>query len=622
MVVFCTCGNIAIYAPRGQKAIRCKQCRINNDVDNSRPLCKRMENGVYVCNTRATMGIEGTKKPLFCASHEYGNDGKTKHVDVVNKKCVGSETETCTKIPAYGPPGGKVISCVAHKKSDDWIDLKAPHCYCGKIASYGQKGKRPSRCLIHKDDTFTNTRSRKCDYENCEIQPVFGPPNGSAHRCWKHKLDGYRNLYMIRCSECDTMATFGVNYGEPFRCFAHKTLEMFDVHSTKCQLCDKQPSFGIRGSSADHCYDHKTPEEVNVRCNLCESTGCQKQPGYAPEGNKPIRCYDHKIDLDINIYNKLCKFDKCDGRAIYGLIRGVAKWCSQHKSADMVKLAKSCKLCDKEPFYGLVNGEKEYCADHKQPDCVVIYKRCVADSCTKRRTFGLPGELKIHCKNHAKRGETDKKFPKCQVCGISIAKYSSISDTIPQRCESDKLPTDVNIVDRTCALCGLIDTIPWNQSQCTDCLLFPFVSISKELVIKNLFDKNGINYVSNNKPVDINCSAKRPDFHIDMDYFQLIVEVDEHQHRSYPKECEIIRMMQIQQDLGSERVIFIRYNPDDYIDHMGNKVRLPNGRHETLLNLIHTVRLINIETLPPLGVYYLFYDGFNSSNIAIQQIVY
>jgi len=55
-------------------------------------------------------------------------------------------------------------------------------------------------------------------------------------------------------------------------------------------------------------------------------------------------------------------------------------------------------------------------------------------------------------------------------------------------------------------------------------------------------------------------------------YQVLIVEVDENQHDTYDCSCENKRIMQLSQDINHRPLIFIRFNPDDYLDSQGNNI--------------------------------------------------
>lgn len=105
------------------------------------------------------------------------------------------------------------------------------------------------------------------------------------------------------------------------------------------------------------------------------------------------------------------------------------------------------------------------------------------------------------------------------------------------------------------------------------------------------------------------CSKKRPDYVIDNGKFQIVVEVDEHQHNSYPCDCEIGRMLMIHQDIGMT-TIFIRYNPDNYkVNGKTIKGSSTNPKREVVL--VDTIkRLMEMEFNDGLYVSYLYYDKF------------
>ena len=67
------------------------------------------------------------------------------------------------------------------------------------------------------------------------------------------------------------------------------------------------------------------------------------------------------------------------------------------------------------------------------------------------------------------------------------------------------------------------------------------------------------------------CSRKRPDSTLLFEGVNVVVEVDERQHRSYDKDCEDQRMKQVKQDIACAFMpesgaalptVFIRFNPD------------------------------------------------------------
>lgn len=72
------------------------------------------------------------------------------------------------------------------------------------------------------------------------------------------------------------------------------------------------------------------------------------------------------------------------------------------------------------------------------------------------------------------------------------------------------------------------------------------------------------------KKIQNGCSKRRPDLLLDLGYQILIIEIDENQHEDYDISCENKRLMEISQDLNFRPIIFIRFNPDDYIKNKSN----------------------------------------------------
>ena len=121
--------------------------------------------------------------------------------------------------------------------------------------------------------------------------------------------------------------------------------------------------------------------------------------------------------------------------------------------------------------------------------------------------------------------------------------------------------------------------------------------------------------------VDGGCSKRRPDCRIECLTHTVIVENDENSHASYETICENKRDMEIFTDCGSRPIVFIRFNPDSYIDKEG--VRHPGCfRYKNGLKLVkeqwnlRTPVLLDcvklaVETVPTRDItrHYLFYDA-------------
>jgi hypothetical protein len=74
------------------------------------------------------------------------------------------------------------------------------------------------------------------------------------------------------------------------------------------------------------------------------------------------------------------------------------------------------------------------------------------------------------------------------------------------------------------------------------------------------------------KKVEGGCSKRRPDLLLDLGERIIIVEVDENKHTNYDCSCENKRLMELSRDLGHRPIVFIRFNPDGYVDSAGKKI--------------------------------------------------
>jgi len=64
------------------------------------------------------------------------------------------------------------------------------------------------------------------------------------------------------------------------------------------------------------------------------------------------------------------------------------------------------------------------------------------------------------------------------------------------------------------------------------------------------------------RKVQNGCSRRRPDVCIDFGSHCLMIEVDENRHVNYT--CEEKRMVELYEDIGFRKIVFLRFNPDGY----------------------------------------------------------
>jgi hypothetical protein len=160
---------------------------------------------------------------------------------------------------------------------------------------------------------------------------------------------------------------------------------------------------------------------------------------------------------------------------------------------------------------------------------------------------------------------------KHEIC-LKYPKYNFIGEKKGSFCYEHRLLNMSNVVSKYCKT-YLCDTIIGNKygGYCLYC----FSNIHPEKCIKYktkemrvvVFVKNNFNNLTwvHDKPIQDGCSKRRPDLFLDLGYQIIIIEIDENQHLDYEDICENKRIMILSQDLNHRPIIFIRFNPDDYI---------------------------------------------------------
>jgi hypothetical protein len=216
---------------------------------------------------------------------------------------------------------------------------------------------------------------------------------------------------------------------------------------------------------------------------------------------------------------------------------------------------------------------------------------------------------KKRCKNCVKKRRNvycihDKRKTRCKICGGQELCLSPHCEIMPH--------------DKT-----------KNKGYCSWCFrhLFPNESISCAWKTKELSVKNHIATEfphldwKFDKIVEGTCSYRRPDSLVDLGDRVIIVETDEHQHTDYNQDCETRRMIEIWNSVQHRPTVFIRFNPDEYIDDKGmrqlscwNSGKLVKKRKNEWEERLQTLkREIQkwIDEIPPKSIHpvYLFYDA-------------
>lgn len=208
----------------------------------------------------------------------------------------------------------------------------------------------------------------------------------------------------------------------------------------------------------------------------------------------------------------------------------------------------------------------------------------------------------------------DVKDKRCARCG-KIATFthsaSGIVLCVFHATTSDIAPEELAARSpyRRCAQCGRWAHINSPKTRCMMCDPSSVVHRKETRVVKAL-EKDGWELTHDRRlECTGGCTQERPDVLIDLGHRVLIVEVDEHQHESYPADCELTRMGRLAQDLGGPPVVFLRWNPDAFrVDGVLQRVKWVQRYAVLVAWLNHMVSCPLHVNAMNYEVVYLFYD--------------
>jgi len=358
---------------------------------------------------------------------------------------------------------------------------------------------------------------------------------------------------MPKCNLCNTRATFNIASEKTAKfCKMHKESGMIDVVNKKCEFdgCAIHPVYNIIGSKiGKFCFKHKIDGMIDIISKKCIKLNCKVRASFNFEGKQPpLYCSEHKLKDMINIRNISCIYEKCNLDASFNYSdQKIPKYCSKHKLDKMVNIKNKCKFlnCYKSPTYNYADKKRAiYCATHKLPDMINHKnKLCEFDNCTKQANFNLDGENSKFCYEH-------------------------------------KTSEMVNVGSKKCKFCPTIVKNKY-EGYCLRCFIhtFPDKPVSRNYKTK---EKTVTDYILStfpeydwitDKKIQDGCSSRRPDMLLDLGYQVIIIEIDETQHKDYDCSCENKRIMELSKDVNHRPIVFIRFNPDEYIDEDNNLVK-------------------------------------------------
>ena len=301
-----------------------------------------------------------------------------------------------------------------------------------------------------------------------------------------------------------------------------------------------------------------------------------------------MRHYKLKFSGMIDVVNSRCIFENCNKNPYFNN-PGERKrlYCASHRKECMISIGKKCEFedCKTIPHFNNPSEKKgKFCSKHRLEDMInVITKKCQFKNCKKKPHFNLPTEkIAIYCATHRKENMIDIKHKKCifEGCNMMSPSFNYPDQKSGEYCSLHKRDGMVNVISKRCLTdhCDIMVSSKYN-GYCLRCFIYMFpeepVILNyrlKEKHIEDFIKKEFSNYTFiNNKQISGGCSKRRPDFYMDLLTHIIIIEVDENQHEDYS--CENKRMMELFLDGGSIPIVFIRINPDSYIDENNKKIK-------------------------------------------------
>jgi hypothetical protein len=385
---------------------------------------------------------------------------------------------------------------------------------------------------------------------------------------------------------CTLIASFGYpGYGTKF-CSKHKEPKMVNLVSKMCECGRARPIYNYEGLKANFCKECKEDDMINVADKKCF---CGRvKPTFNLEGLRPAYCVQCKTPEMIDVYSNRCECGKsCNACFNYKGLK--ARYCSQCKEDDMVNVIhKKCKCGSAQPSINYEGLVAEYCKKCKEPGMIVVNRRTCIVCLSEQATFnelGKKAEYCRFCKTETMIDIADKcKFEHCVRTGSKKYKYYCT------HCFANLFPND-----------PLTSGIRLK---------------SKENQVRDFLNSNYEGFI-HDQPIftdACDCSHKRRiDHRMLIGNTLLCVETDEFQHRRHNNtNYEEVRYEDLYMIHGG-KFIFIRFNPDKYIDKKGKtiettvKKRLERLKEEVDKQII---RINNEENNELLEIVYLFYDGF------------
>lgn len=392
-----------------------------------------------------------------------------------------------------------------------------------------------------------------------------------------------------KCQEtnCGLIASFGFNkiLGTKY-CSKHKDEGMINLLCKLCHCGKSRPTYNHIGLTANFCKECKTDEMINVNDKRCY---CGKSiPNFNLKGLNAEYCAKCKTENMVNVKNKYCKCGKIS-KPCFNFNGLKPEYCATCKLEDMIDVTNTRCFCKKvQPSFNFEGLKAEYCVKCKTDGMIMVKKRLCVECNVGQADYNLFGLKHQYCSNCKKDGMIN----------------------ISNKCKNN--------------ICVSSGNVKYNY-YCSHCFtnLFPNDELSlqvkvksKENYVRDFLREKMHEFIHDTILWTGNCDCshrRRIDFRKIIGNTLLCIEVDENQHKRYDNKDEEIRYDDLFMVHGG-KFIFIRFNPDSYINKNGTKVnpymkKRMNDLYDEII--IQTERILNDTNNQLLEIIYLFYDGYN-----------
>ena len=505
----------------------------------------------------------------------------------------------CVKIPSFNLPDQvQPLFCSVHKTSSDMVNVVGPQCAyeggCCKAPSCNFPSEKSAlMCKVHALPGMLNVKSARCAHPGCtRISPKYNSPTETRGiLCKAHAGPEMIDVLNKKCAHtgCGTRPSYNIpGLRSGLFCLEHKSATMVNVLNKLCDfpMCGTQPIYGAPGQKqATRCAVHKDETMINVVSPLCDFPGCTSvHPSYGVPGQKRgSRCFKHKEPTMVDLLHKGCKHSTdCTRLAAYSEPdQSHGTMCCVHRSPTMIsRKNKKCQAakCKRDAEYGKSEFHRaQFCGTHKPDEYVDVYaeRRCDHEGCT---------------------ADYDLVYDKTDDRG-TVEQHKACLAHAPQGYE--------DTIKRKCKYCDIREDVPFVCLGCRQRMHKKEYAVVRHLRRTIDVPLEATHY---DESPALECTRRRPDIRFEMPTHEVIVEVDENQHRGYEESCECARISEIVGAIGGKSVVFVRYNPD--VVRYGGTVKTVTAAERIDL-LVDTVKseLQNAPSTFSVRLVQLWYDG-------------